>query len=89
MRNLDLTIHTDRELELWVENDAYLNSVWRKAIRTGNITYVEDALESFKYTQAQWEYLIDQFEEELRLEEKALEERNVVRDMHGFVVEGA
>jgi hypothetical protein len=33
--------------------------------------------------------LVDVFEAELRENEEALEERNTVRDMHGFVVEGA
>jgi len=89
MRNLDLTIHSDRELELWIDNDEYLNQVWRKSIRTGNINYVRAALDPFKYTNAQWDHLIDVFEEELKEDERALEERNTVRDMHGYVVEGA
>jgi len=73
MRNTDLTIHSDRELELWIDNDAYLHQEWRKAIRTGNITYVKDALECFTYTKAQWENLVDKFEEELKEEEERLD----------------
>jgi hypothetical protein len=75
MRNTDLTIHSDRELELWIDNDEYLNSVWRKSIRTGNINYVRAALDPFKYTNAQWDHLVECFEEELKEEEEALEYR--------------
>lgn len=91
MINNDLTDHCERELELWIDNDSYLNQVWRRTIRTGNMEYIKDAFEEmgFKYRDDQWEYLIDVFEAELRENEEALEERNVVRDMHGFVVEGA
>ena len=76
MRNTDLTIHSDRELELWIDNDQYLAQEWRKAIRTGNMIYIKEALESFTYTKAQWDHLVDCFEEELEQNEKALEERN-------------
>jgi len=76
MRNTDLTIHSDRELELWIDNDQYLAQEWRKTIRTGNMKYIKSALEAFTYTKAQWVHLVDCFEEELEQNEKALEERN-------------
>jgi hypothetical protein len=78
MRNTDLTIHSERELELWVDNDEYLNREWRKTLRTGNMAYIKSAFDDlgFKYTKEQWDYLIDVFEEELAAEERALEERN-------------
>jgi hypothetical protein len=75
MRNTDLTIHSDRELELWIDNDAYLHQEWQKTIRTGNMAYIEGALECFTYTKAQWDNLVDKFEEELKEEEEALEYR--------------
>lgn len=89
MRNTDLTIHSDRELELWIDNDQYLNSVWRKSIRRGDINFVRAALDPFKYTNDQWNHLVDCFEGELQSNEEALEERNKPRDIHGCVVEGA
>lgn len=73
MRNLDLTIHSDRELELWIINDSYLAQEWKKTIRTGNLNYIKDALECFTYTKAQWEHLVDVFEEELKEEEERLD----------------
>jgi hypothetical protein len=73
MRNLDLTIHSDRELELWIDNDEYLNQQWRKTIRTGNMEYIKEALESFTYTKAQWDHLVDCFEGELKEEEERLD----------------
>jgi hypothetical protein len=73
MRNLDLTIHSDRELELWIDNDEYLNQQWRKTIRTGNMIYIKEALEAFKYTEAQWDHLVDCFEGELKEEEERLD----------------
>jgi hypothetical protein len=91
MFNNDLTHNCERELELWIDNDTFFNSEWRKTIRTGNISYIKDAFDmsGFKYREDQWSHLIDVFEDELRLNEEALEERNTVRDMHGYVVEGA
>jgi hypothetical protein len=77
MRNTDLTIHSDRELELWIDNDEYLHQEWRKTIRTGNMEYIKSALEMFTYTKAQWEHLVGVFEEELAEEEEALEEWNL------------
>ena len=76
MRNTNLTIHSDRELELWIDNDEYLHQEWRKTIRLGNMAYIESALEAFTYTKAQWEHLVDCFEEELAENTKALEARN-------------
>jgi len=75
MKNTDLTQHSDNELVLWVENDVYLNHAWRKTIRTGNMAYVKDAIIEcgFSYTNAQWETLVTEFEEELQAEEDAQE----------------
>lgn len=71
MRNTDLTQHSDNELVLWVENDEWLQDSWRQTLRTGNMAYVKDALEEcgFTYTNAQWETLVNEFEEELQAEE--------------------
>jgi len=82
MINNDLTQHSDNELVLWVENDQWLWNAWRKTIRTGNMEYVKDALDEmgFLYTNAQWEALVDAFEEELAENERALEERNSNED---------
>lgn len=87
MRNTDLTKHTERELELWVDNDEYLYREWLKTIRTGNMAYIKDAFDDlgFKYTKEQWDYLVDVYEEELAEEEKALEERNSERDTAYYV----
>lgn len=87
MRNTDLTQHSERELELWVDNDEYLNKEWRKTLRTGNLAYIKDAFDEmgFKYTKEQWDYLIDVFEEELAEEERALEERNSEGDKEYYV----
>jgi hypothetical protein len=73
MINNDLTERCERELELWVMNDEYLNQQWRKTIRTGNMIYIKEALESFTYTKAQWDHLVDCFEEELKEEEERLD----------------
>lgn len=78
MLNTNLTQHSDRELELWVDNDEYLHQEWRKTIRTGNMAYIKSALEMFTYTKAQWEHLVDCFEEELAENERALDERNLL-----------
>jgi hypothetical protein len=77
MRNTDLTIHSEHELELWVDNDEYLHREWRKTLRTGNMAYVKDAFDEmgFKYTKEQWDYLVDVYEEELAAEERALQEQ--------------
>lgn len=78
MRNTDLTKHSERELELWKDNDEYFYQEWRKTIRTGNMAYIQSAFDDlgFKYTKEQWNYLVEVFEEELAEEERALEERN-------------
>ena len=78
MRNTDLTIHSDRELELWINNDEYFNKQWRHTLKTGSMTNIKDAFEEagFKYTEEQWTHLVDLFEEELAENERALEERN-------------
>ena len=91
MINNDLTQNCPQELELWIDNDTYFTTAWRKAVRTGNLSYVKDAFDEagFTYRKDQWEHLVDTFEEELAENEQALEERNEVRDMHGYVVEGA
>ena len=91
MYNNDLTNNCPQELELWIDNDQFFASEWRKTLRTGSLSYIKDAFDmaGFKYRDDQWSHLVDVFEDELRLNEEALEERNVVRDMHGFVVEGA
>jgi translation initiation factor 2 alpha subunit (eIF-2alpha) len=91
MINNDLTNNCPQELELWIDNDRYLAEEWRKTIRTGNMAYIKDAFDEvgFKYRKDQWEHLVDAFEAELEENERALEERNVCRDMHGYVVEGA
>jgi len=89
MKNNNVTHNCPQELELWIDNDSYLNSVWRKTVRTGNLTYIKDAFEEagFTYREDQWEHLVDVFESELAENERALEERNVVRDMHGNIIE--
>jgi len=78
MKNTNLTQHSDNELVLWVENDEWLHQAWRKTIRTGNMEYVKDALEEcgFTYTNAQWETLVTEFEDELAAKEKCQEEEN-------------
>lgn len=91
MINGDLTQNCPDELLLWIDNDRYLAQEWRKTIRTGNLNYILDAFDSagLKYRKDQWEAVIDEFEDEMKQNEEALAERNTVRDMHGFVVEGA
>lgn len=91
MINNDLTQNCPQELELWIDNDQYFTRQWRHSIRTGNISNIKDAFDEagFKYRDDQLEHLIEVFEEELAENERALEERNEVRDMHGYVVEGA
>lgn len=80
MLNTDLTQHSERELELWVENDEYLYQEWRKTIRTGNMSYIRYALEEagFSYRKDQWVHLVDCFEEELAENERSLEDRNLL-----------
>lgn len=75
MINNDLTHNCPQELELWVDNDSFLNSIWRKTLRTGNLTYIKDAFEEagFKYRDDQWEYLVDLFEEYYKEEEERLD----------------
>ena len=91
MKNNNITHNCPQELELWIDNDKWLAMYWRKTIRTGNMNYIKNALDEagFSYREDQWEHLVDVFEYELAENERALEERNTVRDMHGFVVEGA
>ena len=91
MINNDLTNNCPQELELWIDNDPYFHQQWRKTLRVGSMDYVKDAFEEagFKYRDDQWVHLVDLFEEAMAEDERALEERNTVRDMHGFVVEGA
>jgi len=91
MYNNDLTNNCPQELELWIDNDQFFASEWRKTLRTGSLSYIKDAFDmaGFKYRDDQWSHLIDVFECEMTVLEEALEERNVVRDMHGNVVEGA
>lgn len=74
MRNTDLTIHSDRELELWIDNDEYFNKQWRHTLKTGSMTNIKDAFEEagFKYTEEQWTHLVDLFEEELEAEEQLM-----------------
>lgn len=71
MKNTDLTQHSDNELVLWVENDEFLYQAWNRTIRRGDMSYVKDTLDEcgFKYTNAQWETLVTEFEEELQAEE--------------------
>jgi sugar-specific transcriptional regulator TrmB len=40
------------------------------------MAYIKSALETFTYTKAQWEHLVDRYEEELEEIKKALFERN-------------
>jgi hypothetical protein len=91
MTNNDLTKNCPQELELWIDNDPYFHQQWRHTLRTGSMSNIKDAFEEagFKYRDDQWEHLVDLFEYELAEDERALEERNTVRDMHGYVVEGA
>jgi hypothetical protein len=91
MINNDLTNNCPQELELWIDNDEYFNRAWRHTLRTGNLSNIQDAfLEAgFSFRDDQWEHLVDKFEYELAEDERALEERNTVRDMHGYVIEGA
>ena len=78
MKNNDVTHNCPQELELWIDNDYYLNRVWRTTIRTGNLEYIKAALNEsgFTYRDDQWEHLVDVFEEELAEKVRALEERN-------------
>lgn len=80
MLNTDLTQHSERELELWVDNDEYFHKQWRHTLRTGSMSNIKDAFEEagFKYRKDQWDHLVACFEEELAENERALEERNLL-----------
>jgi hypothetical protein len=75
MINNDLTNNCPQELELWVDNDEFLNSIWRKVLRTGSLIYIKDAFEEagFKYRDDQWEHLVDLFEQYYKDEEERLD----------------
>ena len=81
----DLTHHSDNELLLWVENDEFLWTYWRKTLRTGNLDYIKSILEdcNFKYTSAQWEVLVDEFEEVMKAE--WLEEENRIERLDASI----
>lgn len=87
MRNTDLTQHSDNELVLWIENDEYLHRSWRHTLRSGNLEYIKDSLDEagFTYTNAQWETLVTEFEEELQAEEDAQED--AANEANEFFVE--
>jgi hypothetical protein len=65
MTNNDLTANCPQELELWIDNDPYIQQHWRHTLRTGCMTNIKDAFEEagFKYREDQWEHLVELFEE--------------------------
>jgi hypothetical protein len=75
MRNTDLRQHSERELELWIDNDEYFQQQWRHTLRTGSMSNIKDAFEEagFSYRQDQWEHLVELFEEAMtdRAEEES------------------
>jgi len=75
MINNDLTHNCPQELELWIDNDQFFASEWRKTLRTGNMTYIKAAFEEagFKYRNDQWEHLVDLFEQHYKDEEERLD----------------
>jgi len=72
----DITNYSENELSLIIQNDEYLYGIWRRTIRTGNLEYIKMEIENIKYTDEQWESVVDDFESELEQNEKALIERN-------------
>jgi hypothetical protein len=74
MINNDLTANCPQELELWIDNDEYFHQLWRRTLRTGDMSIIKDAFEEagFNYREDQWEHLVDLFEEELEAEEQLL-----------------
>jgi hypothetical protein len=72
----DITNYSENELSLIIQNDEYLYGIWRRTIRTGNLEYIKMEIENIKYTDEQWEAVVDDFESELEQNEKALIERN-------------
>ena len=72
----DITNYSENELSLIIQNDEYLYGIWRRTIRTGNLEYIKMEIQNIKYSDEQWESVVDDFESELEQNEKALIERN-------------
>jgi hypothetical protein len=68
----DITNYSENELSLIIQNDEYLYGIWKRTIRSGNLNYIKSEIDYIKYTDEQWETVVDDFEEELKQNEKAL-----------------
>ena len=76
--NGNLTQHGEDELSLWVNNDEFLHNAFQQSISRGNLKYIKQALEEagFTYTNEQWQVLVDDFEDELELEDDDFEDED-------------